>query len=62
VGETTPDGCFTLLPCCCLGNCGEAPTMLIGDTLYGRVDREQAAAILDRERAALQRSARGEGL
>lgn len=49
-GETTRDGCFTLLPCCCLGNCGEAPTLMIGDALYGRVTPETAAAILDEER------------
>jgi len=36
-GETTPDGKFTLLPCCCLGNCGNAPTMMIGDKLYGNL-------------------------
>src|SRR6185369_2570 len=25
VGGTTADGAFTLLPCSCLGNCGDAP-------------------------------------
>ena len=50
VGETTADGAFTLLPCCCLGNCGEAPTLMIGDTIHGRVTPEQAAAILAKER------------
>ncbi len=49
-GETTRDGCFTLLPCCCLGDCGEAPTLMIGDTLYGRVTPETAATVLDEER------------
>lgn len=49
-GETTADGCFTLLPCCCLGNCGEAPTMMIGDRLYGTVSPEAAADILHHER------------
>jgi NADH-quinone oxidoreductase subunit E len=52
-GETTADGIFTLLPCCCLGNCGEAPTMMIGDTLYGPVTPEQAVEILDAERKGL---------
>jgi len=52
-GETTADGIFTLLPCCCLGNCGEAPTMMIGDTLYGPVTPEQAVAIFDAERKGL---------
>ncbi len=53
VGETTGDGRFTLLPCCCLGNCGESPTMMIGDTPYGRLTLEKAVAILQRE-AGLQ--------
>lgn len=45
-GETTADGLFTLLPCCCLGNCDEAPTLMIGDTLHGRVTPERAMTIL----------------
>jgi len=52
-GGTTADGMFTLLPCCCLGNCGEAPTLMIGDTLHGRVTPERAAEILAAERRAL---------
>ena len=50
VGETTADGIFTLLPCCCLGNCGEGPTMMVGDTLYGRLTPESIDAIIDQER------------
>ena len=49
-GETTADGLFTLLPCCCLGNCGKAPTLMIGDTLFGRVTLDRAGEILDTER------------
>ncbi len=49
-GETTADGLFTLLPCCCLGNCGEAPTMMIGDTICGKVTNENAAKLLETER------------
>ena len=49
-GETTADGCFTLLPCCCLGNCGNAPTLMVGDTIHGPVTPEQAQEILARER------------
>jgi NADH-quinone oxidoreductase subunit E len=52
-GETTPDGVFTLIPCCCLGNCGEGPTMMIGDTLYGRLTREKADEILEAERKSI---------
>ena len=45
-GETTADGRFTLLPCCCLGACGEAPALLVGDELHGRVTPEQFERIL----------------
>lgn len=54
-GGTTSDGMFTLLPCACLGNCGEGPTMMIGETLYGRVTPEQIDDILAHERQALNR-------
>jgi NADH-quinone oxidoreductase subunit E len=50
VGQTTSDGVFTLLPCCCLGNCGQAPTMMINDTLYGDLTPQRAAEILQKER------------
>jgi NADH-quinone oxidoreductase subunit E len=49
-GGTTEDGLFTLLPCCCLGNCGEGPTMMIGDNIYGRLTVESIAVILEEER------------
>ncbi len=52
-GGTTADGLFTLLPCCCLGNCGEGPTMMIGDNLYGRVTPERIDEILAQERKTL---------
>ncbi len=49
VGETTGDGRFTLLPCCCLGNCGESPTMMIGEAIYGRLTLEKALDVLQKE-------------
>ena len=49
-GETTPDGVFTLLPTCCLGACGEAPAMIVGTRLYGRLDAGKIDAILEAER------------
>jgi NADH-quinone oxidoreductase subunit E len=45
-GETTADGSFTLLPCCCLGNCIEAPAMMIGDRICGRVTPEKAVSLI----------------
>jgi NADH-quinone oxidoreductase subunit E len=53
-GETTADGCFTLLPCCCLGNCTEAPTMLVGDAIYGRLTPQSALVYIEGERKALE--------
>ena len=49
-GGTTDDGLFTLIPCACLGNCGEGPTMMIGNTLYGRLTPERVDDILCAER------------
>lgn len=50
VGETTNEGVFTLLPCCCLGNCGDSPTMMVGDNLYGNLTLEKAMEILKEEK------------
>ncbi|WP_243373760.1 NADH-quinone oxidoreductase subunit NuoE [Geotalea sp. SG265] len=36
-GETTADGRFTLLPCACLGNCGNGPAMMIDEKIYGKL-------------------------
>ena len=45
-GSTTTDGAVTLLPCSCLGNCGEAPCMMIGEVQYGRMTPDTAAQIV----------------
>jgi NADH-quinone oxidoreductase subunit E len=50
-GETTPDGRFTLLPCSCLGNCGNGPTIMIGEQIHHLVDPAKAISILKEERA-----------
>ncbi len=49
-GGTTADGIFTLIPCACLGNCGEGPTMMVGDTLYGRLTPGLVDEILEKEK------------
>lgn len=48
--ETTKDGMFTLLPCSCLGNCGNGPTMMVGDEIFGKLTLEKALEILEKER------------
>jgi NADH-quinone oxidoreductase subunit E len=46
VGSTTADGIFTLLPCCCLGNCGNAPAVMVGEQQFGPLSLENAEALL----------------
>lgn len=45
-GSTTADGDVTLLPCSCLGNCGEAPCMMVGEKQYGRMTPETGMQIV----------------
>jgi NADH-quinone oxidoreductase subunit E len=46
VGESTEDGRFTLSEVECLGSCGTAPVMQIGDTLYEHLTPEKVDEIL----------------
>ena len=41
LGETTPDGRFTLLPVVCLGDCDHAPVMMVDARLYGELSEER---------------------
>ena len=45
-GGTTADGVFTLLPCCCLGNCGNAPAVMVGERQFGCVTPERSLKII----------------
>jgi len=47
LGETTPDGRFTLLPVCCLGNCDKAPALMIDDDTFGGVQVDGVGALLE---------------
>ncbi len=47
LGETTPDGRFTVSAVRCVGACSLAPVFVIGEETYGRVDtREKMSEIL----------------
>ncbi len=46
VGETTPDGKFSLSCLRCVGACGLAPVVLIGDKTFGRVSPDGVKDIL----------------
>jgi NADH-quinone oxidoreductase subunit E len=55
VGETTPDGLFTLATVECLGSCATAPVMQVNEQYYERLTPERIDAIL----AELRREAEG---
>lgn len=46
VGETTPDGKFSINCLRCVGACGLAPVVLIGEKVYGRLAVEQVKDII----------------
>ncbi len=46
IGETTPDGRFSLLETNCLGWCHKAPAMLINDEVYTDLTPEKVREIL----------------
>ena len=47
VGETTPDGKYSLSSLRCVGACGLAPVVLIGEKVFGRVVPGDVERILD---------------
>src|ERR1035437_747417 len=47
VGETTPDGTFSLLQTNCLGFCHKAPAMLINNDVYTDLTPEKVREILN---------------
>jgi NADH:ubiquinone oxidoreductase subunit E len=49
-GETTPDGKFTLTEVRCVGACGLAPVVTIGDEVLGGVKSSQVPEIIKRFR------------
>lgn len=46
VGETTPDGKFSLSCLRCVGACGLAPVVMVGEKVYGRVSPEGVKDII----------------
>lgn len=46
-GQTTPNGRFTLLPICCLGNCDKGASVLIDEDTYGPVLPSEVALLLE---------------
>ena len=53
MGETTPDGMFTLQQCECLGACADAPAMLVSDRhMCSFMDNDKLDQLVDGLRAA----------
>ncbi|HHV39429.1 MAG TPA: NAD(P)H-dependent oxidoreductase subunit E [Tepidimicrobium sp.] len=50
VGQTTPDRKFSISATRCLGACGLAPVMMIGDDVYGRLVEDDVEEILNKYR------------
>jgi NADH-quinone oxidoreductase subunit E len=51
IGETTPDGEFTLEESSCLGICGVSPVLMIDDDAYGNLTADDLPRILDAKRS-----------
>jgi NADP-reducing hydrogenase subunit HndA len=47
VGQTTADGLFSLSCIRCVGACGLAPVVSVGEKVYGRVTPQQVRRIID---------------
>ena len=54
VGETTADGMFTLRTVECLGACGNAPVMMVGDTYHEDLTKEKIDSLLDQLRKKVE--------
>ncbi|MCI0329810.1 MAG: NADH-quinone oxidoreductase subunit NuoE [candidate division Zixibacteria bacterium] len=48
VGETTPDGKFTIWKVECLGSCGTAPMMQVNDQFHENLTRGKVDALLEK--------------
>jgi NADH-quinone oxidoreductase subunit E/NADP-reducing hydrogenase subunit HndA len=46
-GETTPDGKFSVSSLRCVGACGLAPVVTVGEKVYGRVAVDDVKGILE---------------
>jgi NADH-quinone oxidoreductase E subunit len=48
LGETTPDGRFTLDEVECLASCGTAPMMQVNEAYHERLDRDRTLELIER--------------
>ena len=50
-GQTTADGLFTVQATRCLGACGLAPVMTVGEDVYGKLVADDVDGIIDKYEA-----------
>ena len=50
VGQTSPDGEFTVELCACLGVCGNAPVMMVNEDVYGDLTEDSVETIINKIR------------
>jgi len=55
VGGMTDDGLFSLAPARCLGACGLAPVVMIGDTIHGELTPKKMVQIISQYRKQAQK-------
>jgi NADH-quinone oxidoreductase E subunit len=48
LGETTPDGKFTVIEVECIAGCDKAPSLMVNDTYHEPVDEKALDALLDK--------------
>ncbi len=51
-GECTEDGLFSVDSCRCVGACGLAPVMMVGEEVYGKLTPDKVKGILNSYREA----------
>ncbi|MBU0934698.1 MAG: NAD(P)H-dependent oxidoreductase subunit E [Spirochaetes bacterium] len=49
--EVTPDGLFSIDAVRCVGCCGLAPVLMVGDDVYGKLTTDQVAGIIAKYKA-----------
>ncbi len=54
IGQTTPDGLFTLRLVHCVGACSVAPVAVVAGTAYGRVKTANVDGVIEHAHAALK--------
>ncbi len=60
-GETTKDGLFSLESTRCVGTCGLAPVIVIGDKVYGNMTPDQVPGLIEKYVLMAQRGAKQTG-